>query len=330
MPKLPGETQGHFEMRVFGHKLGCDVQKSIDETNRRLGIGEITEFVPTVSLKQLRAAASVDLSKYDSPVSDQDGIGDCCAEASINCFEWLQKNIQGSFFAGSRMAQYYWCLVHDGSNSSGCADTGTNTSTADWVMTNNGVAHSSLWPFSENCNTAPTSGVVSDAAENKQTASNVVSGSTSGDGATTVANCKATLASGSVFYAAFDFWENYYDAETNGGKFPAPSGSPVGGHCMEFCGYDDAGSNLDGSTGYFKCKNSWGTSTGDNGYYYMPYNIATGIDSGGSNSQISAAYVITGESEIVTPTPPSPTPTPTGGTQITYTIRPREYRGGYR
>ena len=79
MPKLPGETQGHFEMRVFGHKLGCDVQKSIDETNRRLGIGEITEFVPTVSLKQLRAAASVDLSKYDSPVSDQDGIGDYCA-----------------------------------------------------------------------------------------------------------------------------------------------------------------------------------------------------------------------------------------------------------
>jgi hypothetical protein len=38
----------------------------------------------------------------------------------------------------------------------------------------------------------------------------------------------------------------------------------VGGHCICIVGYND-------TVQYFKCANSWGTSWGDNGYFYLPY-----------------------------------------------------------
>jgi C1A family cysteine protease len=38
-----------------------------------------------------------------------------------------------------------------------------------------------------------------------------------------------------------------------------------GGHCVCIVGYNDA-------TQMFKCANSWGTSWGINGYFFLPYN----------------------------------------------------------
>ena len=51
------------------------------------------------------------------------------------------------------------------------------------------------------------------------------------------------------------------------GMVPLPNVSketPQGGHCVLMVGYDDARS-------LFICANSWGTSWGDAGYFYLPY-----------------------------------------------------------
>ena len=47
-----------------------------------------------------------------------------------------------------------------------------------------------------------------------------------------------------------------------------PSGSAVGGHAVIAVGYDD-------STSRITVQNSWGTSWGDKGYFYMPYQYIT-------------------------------------------------------
>jgi len=45
---------------------------------------------------------------------------------------------------------------------------------------------------------------------------------------------------------------------------PLPNEKPIGGHCMNIVGYDDAKK-------LFICANSWGNLWGDKGYCYIPY-----------------------------------------------------------
>ena len=47
---------------------------------------------------------------------------------------------------------------------------------------------------------------------------------------------------------------------------PLPSSidTPIGGHAVLAVGYDD-------EDHVFICRNSWGASWGDAGYFYMPY-----------------------------------------------------------
>ena len=51
---------------------------------------------------------------------------------------------------------------------------------------------------------------------------------------------------------------------------PLPNRSEqlLGGHAVVCVGYDDKSQR-------FICRNSWGTSWGDKGYFYMPYNYLT-------------------------------------------------------
>jgi C1A family cysteine protease len=50
---------------------------------------------------------------------------------------------------------------------------------------------------------------------------------------------------------------------------PASSESVVGGHAVFIAGYQTDPGTAGG--GYLIVKNSWSTSWGDQGYFYMPY-----------------------------------------------------------
>ena len=55
----------------------------------------------------------------------------------------------------------------------------------------------------------------------------------------------------------------------NTGNMPYPNVNTeqlLGGHAVAIVGYNDA-------TGKFIARNSWGTSWGDHGYFYMPYQV---------------------------------------------------------
>jgi len=52
----------------------------------------------------------------------------------------------------------------------------------------------------------------------------------------------------------------------NNGLLPSNFNNTVGGHAVDLVGFDDFKE-------YFIFKNSWGNGWGDNGHFYMPYNI---------------------------------------------------------
>jgi uncharacterized protein YvpB len=83
---------------------------------------------------------------------------------------------------------------------------------------------------------------------------------------------KNALASGFPVVMGFTVYDSFeYDLNNTTGMMPYPntaSEQVLGGHAVTIVGYND---NLNG--GRFIVRNSWGTSWGDGGYFYMPYQV---------------------------------------------------------
>ena len=79
---------------------------------------------------------------------------------------------------------------------------------------------------------------------------------------TSPADIQAALLNGPLV-AAFDVYQDFYYTYT-GGVYRYTWGSYVGGHCITIVGYDATQS-------YWKCKNSWGSSWGESGYFKIGF-----------------------------------------------------------
>jgi C1A family cysteine protease len=78
---------------------------------------------------------------------------------------------------------------------------------------------------------------------------------------------KTYLAGSGALIACFSVYESFFDYSSGVYR---PSGNYVGGHCISVIGYDD-------SIQAWLCKNSWGASWGENGYFWIAYGVC-GID----------------------------------------------------
>jgi C1A family cysteine protease len=83
---------------------------------------------------------------------------------------------------------------------------------------------------------------------------------------------KGCLAHGYPFVLGFSVYESFESAEVaRTGVVPMPDIAQeqlLGGHAVLAAGYDDADQR-------FLCRNSWGESWGDGGYFTMPYAYLT-------------------------------------------------------
>lgn len=200
----------------------------------------------------------VDLRQYCSPIEDQGNLGSCTGNAIAGAIELLYKR-QNKALDISRLFIYYYERLLEGTIN---YDNGAYIRDGIKACYTYGAPLESLWPYNiSKFRTAPAQAALVDAAKRKITSyqraadfNAVIDAITSGYPVTI----------GFSVYSSFDT-----NTVAKTGIMPYPNVSKeklLGGHAVLLVGY-----NKDNQT--FIARNSWGTSWGDKGYFYLPFQV---------------------------------------------------------
>lgn len=211
-------------------------------------------------LQSIALPARVDLRNYASPIEDQGQLGSCTGNAIAGQIELIDRKSNKRLDV-SRLFIYYEERVLEGSV---YYDAGAYIRDGIKVCYQKGAPLESIWPYNlSKWSSKPSTAAYSDALKRKVTGY---------QRCTNFAAVKNALAAGNPVTVGFTVYESFeYDVNNNTGMMPYPNTRTeqvLGGHAVCIVGYDD---NLAG--GRFICRNSWGTSWGDHGYFYMPYQV---------------------------------------------------------
>lgn len=209
--------------------------------------------VPRPTLAAL--PASVDLRPQCPPVVDQGDLNGCVGNAIAAAVQFDQMKQGIAAWAVSRLFIYYNARVIEDSIAS---DNGCQIRDGIKSIGQQGICSEDEWPYDvTQFATAPSAQAVRDASDN--TAINYQAITRSLD------QLKGCLAEGRPFVFGFSVYSSF-DAIGADGMMPMPSTSEdlEGGHAVVAVGYSDELQRV-------IVRNSWGTSFGDNGHFYMPY-----------------------------------------------------------
>lgn len=213
-------------------------------------------------------APRVDLRQYCSPIEDQGAIGSCTGNAIAGQIELIQRKVNPAKGRDvSRLFIYYEERVLIGTVR---WDSGAYIRDGIKVVNKKGAPLESLWPYNQSrWATKPATAAYTDALKRTVTGY---------QRCTNFAAVKNAIAAGNPVTIGFTVYESFEGAwadipngQPGSGMMPMPNKATeqvLGGHAVCIVGYDDT---LDG--GRFIVRNSWGTSWGDNGYFYMPYRV---------------------------------------------------------
>jgi C1A family cysteine protease len=215
-------------------------------------------------LTAARLPVSVDLRQYASPIDDQGNLGSCTGNAIAGAIDLIDRKTQFKQLQVSRLFIYYQERVLENSV---YYDNGAYIRDGIKACYTWGAPLETLWPYVQSkWATRPSNAAYLDALYRKVTG---------------YAKCldfnsvKTALAAGTPVIIGFNVYASF-----ESGTWANPGGSGLmpypnvyteqllGGHAVCVVGYND---NLAG--GRFICRNSWGTSWGDKGYFYMPYQV---------------------------------------------------------
>lgn len=219
------------------------------------------KFVPCA----MTLPSLVDLRPHCPAVYDQGDLGSCTANSVSGLAEFLMMKEGHAAFVPSRLAIYYWERVIEGSVKQ---DSGASISDSMEVVSHMGCPHESLWDYNVSKFTVkPNAKVVADGAKHKvsnymQVENNVLS---------TMQSCLASGYPITIGFSVYESFESNTVAQTGIVPMPGKNEELLGGHAVLVVGYDD-------SKSWFIVRNSWGSSWGDKGYFYMPYTYFTDLN----------------------------------------------------
>jgi C1A family cysteine protease len=200
----------------------------------------------------------VDLRDKCPPVYDQGGIGSCTANALAAAYQFEEIKMGKENFIPSRLFVYYNERALEGTIDE---DAGAFIRDGIKTMVKEGVCPETLWPYVEDkFKDKPTDECYKLALDNQVVKYLRISPHT-------VYEVKHCLAEGYPVVFGFMVYDSFMTVEvakTGIVPIPKPTEPPPSGHAITAVGYDD-------DKQCFIIRNSWGTSWGLEGYFYMPY-----------------------------------------------------------
>lgn len=195
-------------------------------------------------------------------VYDQGQLGSCTANALAAAFDFDRGKQGKQFLTPSRLFIYWNERSLEGTVNS---DAGAAIRDGVKVLKTVGVPPETDWPYviSKFTDRPPVKSF-QDALPNESLTYKRVTSSLS--------VMQNALASGLPFVAGITVYESFEsDSAASTGVIPMPAKGEqlLGGHAILVVGYDN-------SKQHFICRNSWGTSWGLKGYFYLPYAYLTG------------------------------------------------------
>jgi hypothetical protein len=190
------------------------------------------------------------------PVGDQGSQGSCVGwGVGYTALSILVFPQYGSWSTTSERSPSY---IYNQIKIGGCND-GSYIVDGLNLVVGQGSSSLSLMPYNQfSCSTMPNSTQTTDAAQNK-------AGSWSAIWPTTdVDQIKAAICAGYPVVIGFTVTAGFDNMWADDGIWDDNSGTARGGHCTCIIGYDD-------TKQMFKSQNQWGTSGGDNGFFWIPY-----------------------------------------------------------
>lgn len=210
-------------------------------------------------------ASSIDLRQYCSPIDDQGQLGSCTGNAIAGAIDLLDRKTYNLQTRVSRLFIYYYERLIEGTVN---YDNGAYIRDGMRATSTYGAPVENLWPYNINMfRTRPSNQAITDAAKRKVTLYQAASNFTAVQNA--LANGYPVVIGFDVYSSFEGAWGNIRHGQSGAGMMPYPNTRTeqlLGGHAVCLVGYNNANNT-------FIARNSWGTSWGDNGYFYMPYQV---------------------------------------------------------
>lgn len=225
---------------------------------------------------------SIDLRNKLPVVYDQGNLGSCTANALCYCFDYIDDT---TFFP-SRLYLYYNVRLLDKNINQ---DAGSTLSQGITALEKYGICSERLCPYIiSNFRNKPTNDAYIEGSKHTVLSANRVK--------QTMASIKGCLNQNLPFVTGIMIYSSFESIQvTKTGYVPMPNTKKerfLGGHAVTCVGYDDAKS-------VWIMKNSWGSTWGDRGYFYLPYNYLLSPMLAGDMWQINKVRVISTPQKII-------------------------------
>ncbi len=205
--------------------------------------------------------SAVDLRSGCPPIYDQGQLGSCTANAIGGMFEFMQQKQQAATFMPSRLFIYYNERALMGTVA---YDSGAYIRDGMKVLNQLGVCKESTWPYTiSKFAVKPIEDSYTEGLKNQSLQYFRVN--------RTIADFTKCLQDGFPFVFGFTVYESFEGAAvtlTGMVPMPKPTEKILGGHAVMAVGFDSVKKLM-------LVRNSWGTSWGQRGYFWMPFDYFT-------------------------------------------------------
>ena len=245
--------------------------KEVEDLFSKVGV---TTAQTTIKTKGLSIPTKANkIREYCSPVEDQGTLGSCTANAGVGLVEYFERKAFGRHIDASRLFLYK--VTRNLLHLSG--DTGAYLRSTMGAMRLFGVPPEEYWEYDISQFDKEPPAFCYAFASNYQAIKYVRLDKSNLTKQALVDSIKENLSKGIPSMFGFTVYESIEQASADGKiPFPCNTEKVLGGHAIMTVGYDN---NLkiknngcgETSTGAFLIRNSWGTSWGEQGYGYLPY-----------------------------------------------------------